>query len=334
MAIEKHVQIVKQGAEAINEFKRENPGVQLDLSGANLRRAQLEHADLREVKFCGINMEWADLRWADLMNADFTGANLERADFHKADMQNANFKDAILLNTNLEDANLIGANLSGAQFGHTRMYNTDFGDAEGLTTAKHDGPSILDMETISKSGYLPSVFLKGCGLSDPAVKAALAFDEKELEESLGSEGDYYSCFISYSSRDSDFASQLYDDLQKYSVRCWIAERDMRTGDQIRDRIHKVIRKNEKLLLILSKNSVESSWVGNEVEKAFNEENDRGEPIIFPVRIDDAVMSTVKAWAETIRIARHIGDFSGWKDKAAYDKAFNKLLDDLKKNRED
>jgi hypothetical protein len=164
-----------------------------------------------------------------------------------------------------------------------------------------------------------SLGLKGCGLSDPAVRAAMAFDEKQLEESLGSEGDYYSCFISYSSRDSAFASQLYDDLQKYSVRCWIAERDMRIGDPIRDRIHKVIRKREKLLLILSKSSVESSWVGNEVEKAFNEENDRGELIIFPVRIDDAVKSTEKAWAETIRMTRHIGDFSDWEHQDAYDR---------------
>ena len=334
MAIEKHIETVMHGAEAINEFKRENPGFQLDLSCANLRRAQLEHADLSDVNFRGANMEWADLRWADLMTADFTGANLERADFHKADMQKANLKNAVLLNTNLEDANLIGASFKGAQFGHTRMYNTDLGDTVGLATAKHDGPSILDMETISKSGYLPSVFLKGCGLSDPAVRAAMAFDEKQLKESLGSEGDYYSCFISYSSRDSAFASQLYDDLQKYSVRCWIAERDMRIGDPIRDRIHKVIRKREKLLLILSKSSVESSWVGNEVEKAFNEENDRGEPIIFPVRIDDAVKSTEKAWAETIRMTRHIGDFSDWEHQDAYDKAFTRLLQALQKNRKD
>ena len=32
MAIEKHIQIVKKGAQTINEFKRENPGVQFDLA--------------------------------------------------------------------------------------------------------------------------------------------------------------------------------------------------------------------------------------------------------------------------------------------------------------
>jgi uncharacterized protein YjbI with pentapeptide repeats len=164
-------------------------------------------------------MEWADLRWADLMAADFTGANLERADFHKADMQKAILIDAILLNTNLEDANLIGASFNGAEFGRTRMYHTDLGNTQGLETAKHKGPSILDMETISKSGYLPSLFLKGCGLSDATIKAAMSFNEKQLEKLLNTEGDYYSCFISYSSLDSAFANQLYDDLQKRSVRC-------------------------------------------------------------------------------------------------------------------
>jgi hypothetical protein len=114
----------------------------------------------------------------------------------------------------------------------------------------------------------------------------------------------------------------------------MAERDMRTGDMIRDRIYEVIRKNEKLLLILSKNSVKSSWVGNEVEKAFDEENDRGEMVIFPIRIDEAVESTKKAWADTIRMTRHIGDFSKWEQPDNYSKAFTRLLQDLKRNQED
>ena len=333
MAIEEHVETVLKGAEAINEFRKKNPGVRFDLSGANLRRAVLEHTDLNGADFSNAVMVWTDLRWADLKGANFTGTNLERADFHKADMQNANLKDAVLLNTNFEDTNLTGATFENAEFGHTRMYNTDIGDADGLSTARHAGPSILDMESISKSGYLPSEFLKGCGLSDAAVRAALSFDEKNLEEAIGSEGDYYSCFISYSSQDSAFAGQLYDDLQKQSVRCWIAERNMRIGDNIRDRIHKVIRKREKLLLILSTSSVESNWVENEVEKGFSEERDRNEPIIFPIRIDDAVKTTDKAWAETIRLTLHIGNFTEWEQQDAYDRAFARLLLDLQKNKD-
>jgi hypothetical protein len=35
MAIEEHIKKVMSGVEAINEFRRENPGLHLDLSGAN-----------------------------------------------------------------------------------------------------------------------------------------------------------------------------------------------------------------------------------------------------------------------------------------------------------
>jgi hypothetical protein len=39
-------------------------------------------------------------------------------------------------------------------------------------------------------------------------------------------------------------------------------------------------------LILSKSSIESEWVEDEVNKAFAEERERGGTILFPIRIDD------------------------------------------------
>jgi hypothetical protein len=37
----------------------------------------------------------------------------------------------------------------------------------------------------------------------------------------------------------------------------------------------------------------------------------------------------QAWAASIRRARHIGDFTRWKDQRSYRKAFQRLLRDLK-----
>ena len=40
------------------------------------------------------------------------------------------------------------------------------------------------------------------------------------------------------------------------------------------------------------------------------------------------METNQAWAAEIRRARHIGDFSRWKEHDAYQQAFERLLRDL------
>lgn len=52
-------------------------------------------------------------------------------------------------------------------------------------------------------------------------------------------------------------------------------------------------------------------------------------MLFPVRLDAAVIDTSKAWAADIRRQRHIGDFSGWKDHDSYKRAFDRLLRDLR-----
>ena len=141
--------------------------------------------------------------------------------------------------------------------------------------------------------------------------------------------EYYSCFISYSSKDQDFADRLYADLQNKGVRCWFAPEDMKIGDKIRDRIDQSIRIHDKLLLVLSEHSINSEWVEDEVEAAYEQERQRGKTVLFPIRLDSAVMDTDKAWVAKLRRSRHIGDFSQWKDHDAYQKAFDRLMRDLK-----
>ena len=86
---------------------------------------------------------------------------------------------------------------------------------------------------------------------------------------------------------------------------------------------------DKVLLILSKHAIESDWVEDEVTKAFAEERTRKQLVLFPVRLDDAVIKTTEAWAGKLRDNRMIGDFRRWKDHDAYQKALERVLRDLK-----
>lgn len=141
--------------------------------------------------------------------------------------------------------------------------------------------------------------------------------------------EFYSCFISYSSNDSNFAGQLHLDLQNKDVRCWFAPEDLKIGDKFREKIYESISRQDKLLLILSKNSVKSTWVEDEVEATFEREERENRVILFPIRIDDYVLESEKAWARKIRGIRHIGDFTRWQDHYSYQKAFERLLRDLR-----
>ncbi len=70
-----------------------------------------------------------------------------------------------------------------------------------------------------------------------------------------------------------------------------------------------------------------------MSQALQEEERRKTPILFPLRIDEAVMQVEFGWAKRLREAhtptgRHIGDFTKWKDHDAYQRAFARLLRDL------
>jgi hypothetical protein len=141
--------------------------------------------------------------------------------------------------------------------------------------------------------------------------------------------EFYSCFISYSSKDQEFAERLHADLRDKNVRCWFAPENLKIGDRLRPAFDEAIRVHDKLMVLLSENSVSSPWVEKEVETAFEKERREKRTVLFPIRLDDAVMETNEAWAADIRRGRHIGDFRDWKNHDSYKKAFERLLRDLK-----
>jgi hypothetical protein len=335
MATTKHLQILQQGVEAWNKWREQNRSISPDLSRANLRGADLRGANLRRANLRGANLSGADLREADFRRADLSGAYLREADFREADFRRADLSGAYLREANLTRAdlreadltraNLIGANLREANLS-VYLYETIFSDttltaARGLDTCEHLGPSTLDHRTLAKSGSLPLAFLRGCGLPDTLIDY--------LPSLLNQPFQFYSCFISYTSRDYAFAERLHADLQNKGVRCWFAPEDMKIGDRIRPRIDETIRLYDKLLLVLSKTSVASQWVEQEVETALARERQQGTTILFPVRIDNSVMTLETGWPALIRNTRNIGDFRRWKTHDVYQKAFHRLLRDLK-----
>jgi uncharacterized protein YjbI with pentapeptide repeats len=386
MADEKQLEILKQGVEVWNKWRKVYPlGIDLreadlegadligaDLGGANLSGANLLGVKLREANLVGAilrkadlvvanllggNLASADLReavlaeavlmqanlkFANLNKANLTYANLNEANLSEANLGEANLSSAYLHEANLNSASLKGTDLSGASLFKTHFGNNDISGSINLGLVEHRGPSFVDTFTIQKSkGKIPLEFLRGCGLNDLDIEyaklAAPGLDPDQVTQITyeihhlycDQPIQFYSCFISYNNKDHNFAQRLHDDLQDNGVRCWFAPEDMKTGDQIRPTIDREIRLRDKLLVILSENSVKSEWVGDEVEAALEEESKSERLVLFPVRLDDAVMRTRDDWAAKIKRRRHIRDFSNWQDESSYRQAFARLLRDLK-----
>jgi hypothetical protein len=193
----------------------------------------------------------------------------------------------------------------------------------GLEACVHHGRSSIDFRTLEKSSPLPLAFLRGVGLPDNLIDYLPSLLRQAIQ--------YYSCFISYSAKDDDFAKRIHADLQNSGVRCWFAPHDMPIGGRLLDEIDTAIQLRDKVLLILSEHSIKSDWVEDEVKKAFEEERTRvpKQTVLFPIRLDDAVMDTQEAWAGLLRRDRNIGDFRQWKDHDSYKRSFDRVLRDLK-----
>jgi hypothetical protein len=278
-----------------------------DLTGANLTGAQLTDASLMHA-----NLTNANLAGASLVAADLTRAICRKAVLRRADLSRANFTEA----------ELGGADLAGARAGWTLFGDVDLSVVQGLNAVEHDGPSTVGIDTLYRSkGQIPEGFLRGAGVPDEFIAY--------VKSLVGRPFEYHSCFISYARRDVALAQRLYADLQAAGVRCWFAPEDMKIGDEFRARIDESIHIHDKLLLILSKHSLASPWVQKEVETALDKERKGHRPVLFPIRVDQAVMESQMGWAADIRRMRHIGDFRRWKQHDVYQRALERLLRDLK-----
>jgi TIR domain/Pentapeptide repeats (8 copies) len=346
MANPEHLAILKQGVEVWNRLMVESPKLPIDLrradlagmdltgiklmsawlDEANLQRTDLRSSDLRSVSLRRANLQSAKLSAALMTHVRLSESNLESAELFltnlsHSDLSGSNLTDAALIETNLNGANLHRANLTAVRLNGTVLTGACPADVVGLAACLHLGPTVIDFYTYTVSGGLPVHFMRGCGLPDNVIRY--------LPSLLSSPIQFYSCFISYSTKDQQFADRLHADLQNKDVRCWLATEDLKIGDPFRQRIDEAIRVHDKLLLVLSESSITSGWVEDEVESAFERETRESRLVLFPIRLDDAVMDSEKAWAAKIRRTRHIGNFSNWRDTASYQAAFQRLLRDLK-----
>jgi uncharacterized protein YjbI with pentapeptide repeats len=148
MANANHLKVLLRGVDAWNAWRRKEPSVNPDLSGANLDSADLLGADLRRANLSEARLYEA--RFATFTKAKLTGAKLDRADLREvnlteADLSEANLIAADLTRANLNSANLAGADLRGADLHGARLSGARLFNAT-FTKANLSGANLLDVD--------------------------------------------------------------------------------------------------------------------------------------------------------------------------------------------
>ena len=162
MANQEHLDLLKQGTDVWNLWRKQHPDTRPDLSNADLSnadlngailfkadlngailfKANLSRADLSEANLGGANLFGTTLSEANLMFADLSFANLGGADLSEANLSFANLSRATIFGANLGGADLSEANLSFANLGGADLSWADLGGAD-LSEANLRGTTLV-----------------------------------------------------------------------------------------------------------------------------------------------------------------------------------------------
>ena len=222
-----HIEIVRQGRLAIDDWRTYHPQERLDLSGANLSgvelwavdlsRADLWGANLRTARFSNANLSDANLAGADLTKSDLSSAVMERSNIAQADltdsnlamanltksvlaearlsgadlrhtnMTGVNLQGATMRSVNLEDATLTGADLTGANLSGSSMLRTELGESD-LTECRLMGATLTDTG-LSHANMTRSILASASFIRTGFV--GCQFDEALLANTIFSNCDFY-----------------------------------------------------------------------------------------------------------------------------------------------
>lgn len=326
-----HFRILDEGVEVWNKWRKENPDITPNLFKAALRIENLVDVNLKGATLRGAYLAGKNLSRADLSNSDLTHAVLWGANLTEANLSGANLQFAALWSANFIATKLHETNFAQATIGWAVLAGLDLSTARNLATMNHRAPSTIGIDTLHRSdGNIPEEFLRNAGVPEAIIDVARSLR-------AGSPIQWHSCFISYSTKDEEFARRLHGRMRQAGLRVWFAPEDAKGGEILHEQLFRAIQLYDKLLLVLFENSIRSEWVMTEIRKAREAEKKENRRKLFPIRLVD--FDTLHDWtcfnADTgkdlaVEVREYfIPDFSNWKDHETFESAFARLLNDLK-----
>src|SRR4051794_37626109 len=93
-------------------------------------------------------------------------------------------------------------------------------------------------------------------------------------------------FISHSSHDKPFVRRLAVALLAEGIPVWLDNWKIALTDSLTDKIYDGIDESSIVVIVVSKNSIESGWVNRELNAALAKEDQVGRKFVIPIKLDD------------------------------------------------
>jgi uncharacterized protein YjbI with pentapeptide repeats len=204
MANSEHINILKLGAKAWNEWRNEQPLITADLK---LFRPDLNKAKLADANLSEMNLEGADMSGVDLSRANLKGTNLTKAYLDDSILTGANLSGANLSDASVHGGIWWGVDLSQANIDRTNFERADFWQARlnpGSAKKTRLARAWLHEADLSNSEF-EDVDFTGSNLWRARCKGAtfrrVSFDYADLVE-------------------IDFNGAIFDDCSIYGASIW------------------------------------------------------------------------------------------------------------------
>lgn len=158
MANPEHLSMASDSSQRWNDWRKQNPTIRPDLSGADLSMATARIGAVNRAlllrglgggirDFGGFDLHDADLREANLSGQNFTGATLDGADLRGADLTHAHFVNVSLRGAKLNNCRVFGIS----------TWNVDLTGAEQsnlIINPEKDGNITVDYLEVAQFIYL------------------------------------------------------------------------------------------------------------------------------------------------------------------------------------
>ena len=99
-------------------------------------------------------------------------------------------------------------------------------------------------------------------------------------------------FLSHSSADKSRVLPIAAQLRSNGIDTWIDETEIKWGDSITQKINEGLRSADYILVFLSKNSIKSKWVKEEINAAFKKNIKSAKAVIIPILLDKLDVSQI------------------------------------------
>ena len=94
-------------------------------------------------------------------------------------------------------------------------------------------------------------------------------------------------FLSHNHNDKPFVRELAKYLRQYGIEVWVDEAEIKIGDSLIDKVGKAIKENAYVGVVISRHSVNSTWVERELQIALQREFREKRVVVLPILLDES-----------------------------------------------